>query len=580
MKRTITKILCAILVCVMVASTMPVFSYAMVADEDVTKITYIANTTTGVKINYTKVGEGSSYTVYRKSPDADFAPIAETRSTTYLDKTAQNGETYTYIVTVSESNANNFLGSSEIGDVTDDGSATIEYVSAPKFKLENTDIGVKVSITPVEGATSYNVKRNVNGKGLYVKVGEVPASEAPSFVDTSVENGVTYSYIVTASIDDAFSYYYSAKITAEVAPQMPDDMKTGITYIANTTVGVKLVFNKVDGVDEYNIYRKAGKGNFELIDTTLNTTFIDKTVENGVTYTYSVAIPGYSYNKNTRTITFVSAPRFTLSNGGLGVRVDIKPVEFATGYTVKRLGADGQYIKVGSVAPSEAPYFVDRSVESGVTYTYYVTANIGSAMSHYYISKFTPILAPKTKLTNVQTGVKVAYDKVANASKYNVYRRTADSDWTLIGSMKPTSYNYYIDKTAQSGTDYFYSIEIVTPEGNSGYDEIGTGIYYLQSPAVSVSGKNSGVVVNFTQARGAQSYQILRKLPGTSSFKKIATVSADATSYFDASGVAGATYAVRAANGSAISYMNNATYSPAINFITTVFSLFTSIFVK
>ena len=65
---------------------------------------------------------------------------------------------------------------------------------------------------------------------------------------------------------------------------------------------------------------------------------------------------------------------------------------------------------------------------------------------------FTPVLK---SASGTGSGVKVEWGSVYGAAGYNVYRKTANSGWVLIGKASGTS---YVDATAIQGTTYTYTV--------------------------------------------------------------------------------------------------------------------------
>ncbi|KHL51553.1 fibronectin type III domain-containing protein, partial [Xanthomonas cannabis] len=79
--------------------------------------------------------------------------------------------------------------------------ATAAPVAAPSATRGLTaavgDSRVRLSWSPVAGATSYTVQRRAGGAGAFTTVGANVA--AASYVDQSVSNGADYDYVVTAN---------------------------------------------------------------------------------------------------------------------------------------------------------------------------------------------------------------------------------------------------------------------------------------------------------------------------------------------------------------------------------------------
>lgn len=359
-------------------------------------------------------------------------------------------------------------------------------------------------------------------------------------------------------------------LIATAAPVMGFATDAGkiTTSIANTNTGVKLSFTPVDGAEGYTVYKMNDEGEFDVVAELdeLTTRFIDTDVVSDGLYTYEVVVKGNDLTGNVKTIRFIDSPEFSLENAGTGIKVTIEPVEGAISYNVKRrVGTSGNYEKVGA-ASGDSPVFFDKTAESGVKYSYIVVANDGKYSSYYYTETITAFLAKAPVLSNVQTGVKVAYTKVADATGYTLYRRTADTDWEVIYSIKPRSYYYFVDTTAVSGTEYFYSVEVTTADNTTGCDYEGTKTMYLEAPTLFLSNDESSVTIDYTATPGAVTYKILRKAANASSYKTIATVDADTLSYVDTNVVEGEsyTYAVRACNGGYISYLNGVNIDVAV----------------
>ncbi|MBE6748157.1 MAG: hypothetical protein E7557_02895 [Ruminococcaceae bacterium] len=221
-------------------------------------------------------------------------------------------------------------------------------------------------------------------------------------------------------------------------------------------------------------------------------------------------------------------------------------------------GAKGYYIlrdnKVLGVV--DALSYRDVSIESGGKYTYKIkavcedgNAYISKAKTAYYLG--TPVLK---SATNVQAGVSVKWGAVATAKEYNVYRKTANGSWSKLGKTTGTSYT---DKTAKSGTKYFYTVIATSSVAKSSYDNYGVSSYFIATPKLSsVTNKNNSTVVKWTAVKGAKGYNVYRKTSKNGSWTKVAKTTG--TSYTDKSVKSGSNYfyTVKAYNGSTFSSYN------------------------
>ncbi len=164
---------------------------------------------------------------------------------------------------------------------------------------------------------------------------------------------------------------------------------------------------------------------------------------------------------------------------------------------------------------------------------------------------------PKLKtISNTEYGVKITWGKVSGADKYRVYRKTSKSDWKYLGS---TSKTYYTDKTAKSGTKYYYAVKSQNEAGNSSLSS-SLSKYYLADPTLKTpSSTKSGVSLKWTKIAGAEGYIIYRKT-GSGSYTKLKTEKGVSNlSYVDESAKKGKkyTYKVKAYKSKTYSAYSN-----------------------
>ncbi len=138
----------------------------------------------------------------------------------------------------------------------------------------------------------------------------------------------------------------------------------------------------------------------------------------------------------------------------------------------------------------------------------------------------TPVL--KT-LSNKSTGVNVSWKTVPGATKYRVYRKTANSSFVKLTDTAGTS---FVDSGAVSGTAYTYTVCCLSPDGAeviSERDETGKTITYLATPVVNApTSAAAGVRVSWPTVKGASKYVIMRHVgAGAPSWKWLKTVNAE-----------------------------------------------------
>jgi fibronectin type 3 domain-containing protein len=247
-----------------------------------------ATVTSYVYLTWNAVSGATSYRVKRSNTSGTgFVSIATgLTGPNYFDFGVSKGTTCYYVVT-----AINATGESANSAQVSTGSTTSAPAApAAPAGLEATAGNGQVALTwtASTGATGYNVKRSTTSGSGYAAVasGQVTGT---SFTDTSVANGTTYYYVVTA-INDGGESDGSSQVSA--TPAAP----TGSTLAAPTnlkaTVGsyVYLTWNAVSGATTYTVKRSttSGSGYVTIGSGLTGATHFDFGVNSGTTYYYVV----------------------------------------------------------------------------------------------------------------------------------------------------------------------------------------------------------------------------------------------------------------------------------------------------
>lgn len=158
-----------------------------------------SNTTSGVKVSWSKISGAKSYIVYRKkNGDKSWTKLGTTTGASFTDKTAKNNTTYLY--TVKASNGSVYSAYNTSG-------AKIKFVSAPILSsATSSKSGITFKWKKVSGATSYNVYRKT-GSGSYSKIATIKSGSTVSYLDKTAKKGKTYTYTVRACNGSYVSSY-------------------------------------------------------------------------------------------------------------------------------------------------------------------------------------------------------------------------------------------------------------------------------------------------------------------------------------------------------------------------------------
>ena len=241
----------------------------------------IENTTNGVKITYYSKGN-TGYYIYRKSGNGNWTRIATTKSSSYVDKTAKSGTTYTYTV-------RSYLGKTTSGFVKN--GITIKRLADPTVSsVSNITAGVQVKWFKVTGVTGYVVYRKT-GTGSWSRIATIKSGSTTNYTDKSAKSGTNYSYTVRAYNGSTMSDWHNSKAVKRLS-------NPAVTSASKTSNGINVKWSKVTGATGYVVYRKTAKGSWSRIANIKSgstTSYTDTKASKGVTYTYTVR----AYNGST-----------------------------------------------------------------------------------------------------------------------------------------------------------------------------------------------------------------------------------------------------------------------------------------
>lgn len=243
------------------------------------------------------------------------------------------------------------------------------------------DAQVALAWAPSAAASSYKVKRGTSSGGPYSTIASGVTST--EFLDTSLTNGVTYFYVVTA-INGAGESGPSEEASATPLPVPPSVPQNVHAYAGDRRVLLR--WAPAAGADTYRVKRSLVKsGPFAAIAETAATEYVDTTVVNGTKYWYVVsAVNAIGESKNSKKSSAVPAAvpppptGLTASPGSAAGTIDLawNTSPGATAYKIRRgTTAGGPYALVKKVQTAS---FTDAALLSGQRY-YYVVIPINGA---------------------------------------------------------------------------------------------------------------------------------------------------------------------------------------------------------
>ena len=510
-------------------------------------------------LTWNAVSGAAKYEVYRaRSKSGDYIKYSTVTGTSYTNTSyIENGNTYYYKVRALDADGTAGAWSSIV-------SVTYKQtLSAPAVTGGNDSQGrPTLKWNAVSGAAKYEVYRARSKDGDYTKYSTTTGT---AYTNSSyLTSGATYYYKVRALDANGNAGPYSAVVSVTCRLKLTAPTVTGGTDSQGRPT---LKWNAVSGAAKYEVYRARSKdGDYIKYSTVTGTSYTNTSyLANGTTYYYKVRALGSDGtagpDSTPVSVTYKApfgAPLVTGSKDSQG-RPALKwdKVTDAAKYEVYRARSkDGTYSLMST--QSATGYTNTSYLTNGTTYYYKVRALKANGTASAYSSVVTITYgtvptpaAPAMRSAKADSaGITVSWDTAANAVTYNVYR-TADagSSWTQVASsVKGTSYK---DTTVQKGVKYGYKVRGVASDGKTLGPMSSTGVTATVTAASTTPGYvkltsakrvTGGIQLTWESAADAKTYNVYRKVDGASGWTLLAS-SVSGTTYKDASGKSGTTYA-------------------------------------
>ena len=203
--------------------------------------TKVANSSSGIKVTWTKSAGAKSYNIYRseyvngKWSSWKNVSTAKADKTSWTDKNVKNGVQYKYAVRA----VNGKVMS------TYKATAALVRLKQPVVTVKLNENSVDVSWKKITGAKSYKIYRSELVDGKWTNWATVSSKSTLTFVDEAVTAGATYRYAVKAvNGKSVSSYKESVSVTIL---DIDSDVVVNVSGVFVTPTGSRYHFDKECG---------------------------------------------------------------------------------------------------------------------------------------------------------------------------------------------------------------------------------------------------------------------------------------------------------------------------------------------
>ena len=365
------------------------------------------------------------------------------------------------------------------------GTAAEEYAKENGFKFIALDVSEPTSVSlnktslTLDVGKSYTLTKTVSPSNAVTSYNWSSSNTSVATVDKNGKVIAKASGTATITVKTSNGKTATCKVTVSLpTPQ--------ITSLANTTGGIKISWNKVDGAYGYRLYYKPASGGWKRFKDTTATSFTDSGVVPNKTETYTIrcidqkgnTISGFNSTGWSKKYTPVAPTISKLDNTSGGIKLSWNKIAGVYGYRLYYKTSSGGWKRFKDTT---ATSFTDSGVSPNRTETYTIRCidKNGKTVSGYnskgWSKKYTAATPKITKLTNRSKGVSVTWNKIAGVYGYRLYRKYDRGSWTKV---KDTTSTSFTDSGAKKGKKVTYTVRCIDRKGKtvSGFNSKGWSI--------------------------------------------------------------------------------------------------------
>ena len=363
------------------------------------------------------------------------------------------------------------------------GTAAEEYAKENGFKFieisEPTSVSLNKTSLTLDVGKSYTLTKTVSPSNAVTSYAWSSSNTSVATVDSNGKVTAKKAGMATITVKTSNGKTATCKVTVNLpTPQ--------ITSLANTTGGIKISWNKVDGAYGYRLYYKPVSGGWKRFKDTTATSFTDSGVVPNKTETYTIrcidkngnTISGFNSTGWSKKYTPAAPTVSKLENTSGGIKISWNKIAGVYGYRLYYKTSSGGWKRFKDTT---ATSFTDSGVSPNRTETYTIRCidKNGNTVSGFYSrgwsKKYTPVAPTITRLSNTSKGVSVTWNKIAGVYGYRLYRKYDGGSWTKV---KDTTSTSFTDSGAKKGKKVTYTVRCIDRKGKtvSGFNSKGWSI--------------------------------------------------------------------------------------------------------
>ena len=418
------------------------------------------NVVGGVSVSWASVENAEGYNVYRKNVNGKWKLIAYVsgeNTKSYLDATVKNTTDYIYTV---RAKAGEFISGYDKQGVS------VHYVATPIVSLSNKKNGVQINWTKNDKATSYRVYKKVTGATTWTRIKTVK-NNVLAYLDTTAVSGEKAHYCVVAVEGQNKSAYETNKNNVFLSEPV-------VTQAKNTTTGIKVYWNKVNGAEKYRVYRKVNGSSWARVKDVAASklTYTDTKIEAGAKYDYTIrALSGKSISSHNKGISTYGVKYPILAKievATTGLKIHWNKVNVADNYAVYRKNESGNWVKLYTTKNNSTLSYTDKTVVSGASYTYTVVSYYKKAKSGYDSKGLTATFFAAPCITSAECidnkTIRINWNSLSGAESFMVYKKELGGKYSKIATV-PANVLSYSDTNVDKSKTYVYALKAKSVAG-------------------------------------------------------------------------------------------------------------------